>query len=65
MLMLVRAWQLLLSPFMPAACRFQPGCSQYAREAIEKHGPCAGFWLALKRLARCHPWGGSGADPVP
>lgn len=65
MLGLVAFYQFVLSPFMPRACRFLPTCSSYAREAIEKHGPCTGLWLALKRLARCHPWGGSGHDPVP
>ena len=65
MLGLIRLYQLALSPFLPAACRFAPSCSEYAREAIGRHGACAGFWLALKRLARCHPWGGSGFDPVP
>ena len=65
MLALVRGYQLLLSPFMQPACRFTPTCSQYAREAISRHGACAGGWLAVKRLARCHPWGGMGDDPVP
>jgi putative membrane protein insertion efficiency factor len=65
MLALIRAYQLLLSPFMQPACRFTPTCSQYAREAISRHGACAGGWLAVKRLARCHPWGGMGDDPVP
>ena len=62
---LIRAYQLLVSPFTPPACRFNPTCSHYAREAIARHGACAGTWLALKRLARCHPWGGFGDDPVP
>ena len=53
------------SPLPPPACRFTPTCSQYAIEAIEKHGPVRGLWLALRRLLRCHPWGGSGYDPVP
>lgn len=65
LLALIRAYQLLISPFTPPACRFNPTCSQYAREAIIRHGACAGTWLALKRLARCHPWGGAGDDPVP
>ena len=65
MLGLIRAYQLLLSPFMQPACRYTPTCSQYAREAISRHGACAGGWLAVKRLARCHPWGGMGDDPVP
>ena len=62
---LIRAYQLLVSPFMGPACRFTPTCSHYAREAITRHGACKGGWLAIKRLARCHPWGGMGDDPVP
>ena len=54
-----------ISPRTPPACRFTPTCSQYALEALRKHGPFRGTWLALKRIARCHPWGGSGYDPVP
>ncbi|MFZ4540275.1 MAG: membrane protein insertion efficiency factor YidD [Rickettsiales bacterium] len=50
---------------MPPACRFNPTCSHYAAEAITRHGACVGAWLTLKRLARCHPWGGAGDDPVP
>ncbi len=61
----IRLYQLAISPFMPPACRFTPTCSHYASEAIARHGACAGTWLALKRLARCHPWGGFGDDPVP
>jgi putative membrane protein insertion efficiency factor len=62
---LIRLYQLAISPFMQPACRFTPTCSNYAREAIARHGACLGLWLALKRLARCHPLGGSGYDPVP
>jgi len=62
---LIRGYQLLVSPLLPAACRYLPTCSEYAQEAIERHGAVAGCWLALRRLARCHPWGGSGYDPVP
>jgi uncharacterized protein len=61
----VRAYQLLVSPFLPPSCRFLPSCSEYAAEAIERHGALRGVGLALHRLARCHPWGGSGYDPVP
>ncbi|WP_435166305.1 membrane protein insertion efficiency factor YidD [Falsirhodobacter sp. 1013] len=61
----VRAYRLLLSPWIGHACRFQPTCSVYALEALEKHGGVVGSWLTLRRLARCHPWGGSGYDPVP
>jgi uncharacterized protein len=61
----VRVYQLVVSPLLPPACRFLPTCSEYAAEAIERHGAGRGIVLALKRLARCHPWGGSGYDPVP
>lgn len=54
-----------ISPLTPPACRFTPTCSQYAIEAIEKHGAIKGTWLAVRRILRCHPWGGSGYDPVP
>jgi putative membrane protein insertion efficiency factor len=62
---LIRLYQLVLSPLVGGACRFVPSCSAYAREAIERHGAARGSWLALRRLARCHPFGGSGFDPVP
>jgi uncharacterized protein len=62
---LIRGYQVAISPLLPPACRFTPTCSQYAREAIEKHGAARGGWLATRRLLRCHPWGGSGYDPVP
>lgn len=61
----IRFYQLCISPMLPASCRFTPTCSQYAIEAITRHGPLKGLWLALKRILRCHPWGGSGYDPVP
>ncbi len=54
-----------ISPFTPPACRYTPTCSSYAVEAIKKYGPFKGFYLGLKRVLRCHPWGGSGEDPVP
>jgi len=54
-----------ISPFTPATCRFSPTCSSYSKEALEKHGLFKGGWLAIKRIAKCHPWGGSGYDPVP
>ncbi len=60
----IRAYQRLISPFFPSVCRFQPTCSSYTREAIETHGPLRGLWLAFKRIGRCHPFGGSGYDPV-
>ena len=65
MLLLIKFYQQCISPFTPAACRYTPTCSQYAIEAIQKYGPFQGGWLALKRILRCNPWGGSGYDPVP
>jgi putative membrane protein insertion efficiency factor len=62
---LVRAYQLTVSPLLPAACRFEPSCSRYAMEALTRHGALRGSLLTLKRLGRCHPWGGMGYDPVP
>ena len=61
----IRFYQLCISPMFPPACRFTPTCSQYAIEAIRTHGPLRGLLLALRRIGRCHPWGGSGYDPVP
>ncbi len=62
---LIRGYQLLISPLLGPSCRFRPSCSQYAFEAVARFGAARGAWLALKRLVRCHPWGGSGFDPVP
>jgi putative membrane protein insertion efficiency factor len=62
---LVKVYQYGISPFFPASCRYQPTCSEYMIEAIKKHGPLKGFWLGIKRISRCHPWGGHGHDPVP
>lgn len=61
----VRAYRLLLSPWIGHGCRFQPTCSVYALEALERHGALRGTALMLRRIGRCHPWGGSGYDPVP
>ena len=61
----IKLYQILLSPLLGQSCRYHPTCSQYAVEAIEKYGPIKGIWLGIKRIARCHPWGGSGHDPVP
>ena len=61
----IKIYQILISPLLGPHCRFTPTCSQYAVEAIEKHGPIKGIWLAIKRISRCHPWGGCGHDPVP
>lgn len=54
-----------ISPFIPASCRYTPTCSKYAIQALQKYGPFKGSWFAIKRILRCHPWGGSGYDPVP
>lgn len=62
---LVRVYQFTVSPLLPPACRYLPTCSDYAIEALARHGPLRGGGLALLRLGRCHPWGGSGYDPVP
>ena len=62
---LIRLYQLVVSPLLPPACRFYPSCSQYALEAIRRHGALRGAWLALARLARCHPWNPGGVDVVP
>ena len=62
---LIRVSQWLISPLLPRACRFAPSCSEYAAEAIALHGVARGGFLALRRLLRCHPWGGDGFDPVP
>ena len=62
---LIRGYQLLVAPLLGNNCRYQPSCSHYAGEAIERHGPWRGCALALWRILRCNPWGGSGYDPVP
>jgi putative membrane protein insertion efficiency factor len=64
-IVVVRAYQLLLSPFAGGACRFHPSCSHYAVDAIQTHGLARGIWLAAKRVSRCHPLGSAGFDPVP
>ena len=61
----VRAYRLLLSPWVGMHCRYHPTCSAYALEALAKHGALRGAWLAARRIGRCHPWGGSGIDEVP
>jgi len=61
----IQFYKKFISPLTPPACRFTPTCSQYALEALKKYGAIKGGWLALKRILRCHPWGGSGYDPVP
>ncbi|MDF2382780.1 membrane protein insertion efficiency factor YidD [Nostoc ellipsosporum NOK] len=62
---LIRIYQKVISPWFGPKCRYTPTCSHYAVEALKKHGPLKGLWLAIKRISRCHPWGGSGYDPVP
>ncbi|NKB54723.1 MAG: membrane protein insertion efficiency factor YidD [Alphaproteobacteria bacterium] len=62
---LIRGYQIVVSPLLPAHCRYWPTCSAYAHQAVRKHGAIAGGWLGVRRIARCHPWGGSGYDPVP
>jgi len=64
-LAIIQLYRWFLSPLLGAACRFTPTCSQYGKEAIEKFGPFKGGWLTIKRIGRCHPWGGHGHDPVP
>ncbi|MEH0158055.1 membrane protein insertion efficiency factor YidD [Limibacter armeniacum] len=65
LILFVKFYQLMISPWLPQSCRYTPTCSQYMIEAIKKHGPLKGTKLGLKRIGRCHPWGGSGYDPVP
>lgn len=64
-LLLIKIYQLFISPFTMPSCRYTPTCSEYGVQAIRKHGPLKGGWLTLKRLLSCNPWGGSGYDPVP
>jgi hypothetical protein len=61
----IRFYQKFISPLTPPSCRYTPTCSQYAIEALRKHGPLKGMFLAIRRILRCHPWGGYGYDPVP
>jgi len=62
---LISIYQLSIYPFLCSNCRYQPTCSQYSVDAVNKYGPLKGGWLALKRISSCHPWGGHGHDPVP
>lgn len=62
---LIKLYQWIISPWLGPKCRYTPTCSQYALQAFKKHGPIKGFWLSIRRISRCHPWGGSGYDPVP
>lgn len=65
LLLSLRVYRGWISPLLPPACRYTPTCSAYAEEAVQRYGAARGSWLALRRLLRCHPWGGSGHDPVP
>ncbi|TAL41613.1 MAG: membrane protein insertion efficiency factor YidD [Chitinophagaceae bacterium] len=62
---LIKIYQWIISPWLGPSCRFTPSCSHYAVDALKKYGLIKGTWLAIKRISRCHPWGGSGYDPVP
>lgn len=64
-ILLVRFYQLTISPWVGSNCRYQPTCSSYMIEALKEHGLLKGLWLGTKRIGRCHPWGGHGYDPVP
>lgn len=65
LILLLRGYQYLISPFLGPRCRFYPSCSNYALDAIQQHGASRGLWLALRRISRCHPWHEGGFDPVP
>lgn len=65
LVLLVRGYQVALSPLLPPSCRYYPSCSEYAIEALQKHGALRGSWLAIRRIARCHPFRPGGYDPVP
>ena len=64
-ILLIILYQRIISPWIGPKCRYTPTCSHYGIEALKKHGPIKGLWLTMKRVSRCHPWGGSGYDPVP
>jgi putative membrane protein insertion efficiency factor len=64
-IVLIKIYQILISPLFPSSCRYTPTCSHYTLEALKKYGLFKGGWLGIKRISRCHPWGGSGYDPVP
>lgn len=61
----ILVWRYMISPLLPPSCRYMPSCSAYAMEALQRHGPVIGTGLTVRRLCRCHPWGGFGYDPVP
>ena len=64
-IMLIRTYQLVISPWLGPKCRFTPTCSEYSLQAFKKYGPIKGFWLSFNRIRKCHPWGDSGYDPLP
>jgi uncharacterized protein len=64
-IVLIKLYQWIISPWLGNKCRYTPTCSQYGIEALKKYGPLKGLWLTIKRISRCHPWGGHGYDPVP
>jgi uncharacterized protein len=64
-ILVIRIYQLVISPWLGPKCRFTPSCSEYSIQAFRKYGPVKGFWLSIKRVSKCHPWGRSGYDPVP
>jgi hypothetical protein len=64
-ILIIKLYQLIVSPWLPDACRYTPTCSQYSFEAFKKYGLFKGFYLSVKRILSCHPWGGHGYDPVP
>ncbi|MCF8261670.1 MAG: membrane protein insertion efficiency factor YidD [Melioribacteraceae bacterium] len=64
-ILIIKIYQLFISPLFPSSCRYTPTCSHYSLEALKKYGILKGSWLAIKRITSCHPWGGSGYDPVP
>jgi len=65
MILLIRFYQKILSPLLPNVCRYTPSCSEYFIQALQIHGVMKGSWLGIRRILRCHPWGGKGYDPVP
>jgi len=64
-IMIIKLYQWIISPWLGSKCRYTPTCSHYGIEALKKYGPIKGIWLTVKRISRCHPWGGHGYDPVP
>ncbi|TXI81927.1 MAG: membrane protein insertion efficiency factor YidD [Crocinitomicaceae bacterium] len=64
-ILLIRAYQLIISPWLGPKCRFTPTCSDYGMQAFRKYGPLKGLWLTIKRVSKCHPWGSHGHDPLP